>query len=42
LAARRNLSQAQFVDLDTKLKLLNASAALAFTTGESHLTPQGK
>jgi len=42
LAARRNLSQAQFVDLDTKLKLLNASAALAFTTGESRHTPQGK
>jgi outer membrane protein TolC len=42
LAARRNLSQAQFVDLDTRLKLLNASAALAFTTGESHVNPQGK
>jgi outer membrane protein TolC len=42
LAARRNLSQAQFVDLDTKLKLLNASAALAFTTGESRHTPEGK
>jgi outer membrane protein len=34
LAARRELSRARFVDLDTKLQLLNASAALAFTTGE--------
>jgi hypothetical protein len=33
LAARRELSRARFVDLDTKLQLLNASAALAFTTG---------
>ena len=42
LAARRELSRAQFVDLDTRLKLLNASAALAFTTGESRKDPQGK
>ena len=42
LAARRELSRAQFVDLDTRLKLLNASAALAFTTGESRQDPQGK
>jgi outer membrane protein TolC len=33
LAARRELSRARFVDLDTKVQLLNASAALAFTTG---------
>ena len=35
LAARRELSRARFVDLDTKLQLLTASAALAFATGES-------
>src|SRR5499426_955263 len=34
LAARRELSRARFVDLDTKVQLLNASAALAFSTGE--------
>jgi outer membrane protein TolC len=33
LAARRQLSQARFTDLDTKLQLLEASAALAFSTG---------
>jgi outer membrane protein len=33
LTARRELSRARFVELDTKLQLLNASAALAFTTG---------
>ncbi|HKA32789.1 MAG TPA: TolC family protein, partial [Candidatus Binatia bacterium] len=33
LAARRGLSQARFVDLDTRVQLLNASAALAFATG---------
>ncbi len=33
LAARRELSRARFVDLDTRVQLLNASAALAFTTG---------
>jgi outer membrane protein len=33
LAARRELSHARFVELDTKVQLLNASAALAFTTG---------
>ncbi len=33
LAARRELSRARFVDLDTRLQLLNASAALAFNTG---------
>jgi outer membrane protein len=34
LAARRQLSRARFVGLDTKLQLLDASAALAFATGE--------
>jgi outer membrane protein len=33
LAARRELSRARFVELDTKVQLLNASVALAFTTG---------
>lgn len=33
LAARRELSHARFVELDTKVQLLNASAALAFSTG---------
>jgi outer membrane protein len=33
LAARRELSHARFVELDTKVQLLNASAALAFATG---------
>jgi outer membrane protein len=33
LTARRELSHARFVDLDTRVQLLNASAALAFTTG---------
>jgi outer membrane protein len=35
LASRRELSRARFVEVDTKLQLLNASAALAFTTGDS-------
>src|SRR5262249_36729932 len=35
LAARRELSRARFVELDTKVQLLEASAALAFTTGET-------
>jgi outer membrane protein len=39
LAARRELSHARFVALDTKLQLLNASAALAFTTGETRPAP---
>ncbi len=42
LAARRELSRARFIDLDTKLQMLNASAALAFTTGESRQNPQEK
>ena len=39
LAARRELSRARFVELDTKLQLLNASSALAFTTGEPSQGP---
>jgi outer membrane protein len=35
LAARRELSRARFVELDTKVQLLDSSAALAFTTGEA-------
>jgi outer membrane protein len=35
LAARRELSRARFVELDTKVHLLESSAALAFTTGET-------
>src|SRR3989441_700032 len=35
LAARRELSRARFVELDTKVQLLASSAALAFTTGET-------
>jgi outer membrane protein len=35
LAARRELSRARFVDLDTKLQLFDASAALAFRTGQA-------
>jgi len=34
LAARRELSRARFVELDTKLQLFDASAALAFSTGQ--------
>jgi outer membrane protein len=34
LAARRELSRAQFVELDTKVHVLNASAALAFASGD--------
>jgi outer membrane protein TolC len=35
LAARRELSRARFADLDTKVRLLEASATLAFTTGDT-------
>ena len=35
LAARRELSRARFTELDTKVKFLEATAALAFTTGET-------
>jgi len=34
LAARRELSHAQFVELDTKVQVLNSSAALAFASGD--------
>jgi outer membrane protein TolC len=39
LASRRELSRARFVEVDTKLQLMTASAALAFSTGEP---PQGQ
>ena len=42
LAARRELSRARFVELDTKLQLHNAASALAFSTGESRHNPSGK
>ncbi len=42
LAARRELSRARFVEVDTKLQLYNYSAALAFTTGESHHNHEGE
>jgi outer membrane protein TolC len=35
LSARRELSRARFVELDTKVHLLESSAALAFTAGET-------
>ena len=35
LAARRELSRARFVELDTKVRLLDSAATLAFTTGET-------
>jgi outer membrane protein len=35
LSARRELSRARFVELDTRVQLLEASAALAFTTGDT-------
>ena len=34
LAARRELSRARFVELDTKVQLLESLAALAFTMGD--------
>jgi outer membrane protein TolC len=42
LAARRELSRARFVEVDTKLQLYNSSAALAFTTGEPRQNPEGR
>jgi outer membrane protein TolC len=42
LSARRELSRARFVEVDTRLQLYNASAALAFTTGESSQNPDRK
>ena len=35
LAARRELSRARFVELDTKVHLLDSAATLAFTTGDA-------
>jgi outer membrane protein TolC len=35
LAARRELTRARFIEVDTKLQLLDSSAALAFSTGAS-------
>jgi outer membrane protein TolC len=35
LASRRELSRARFVEIDTKLQLMNASAGLAFSTGDA-------
>jgi len=35
LAARRELTRARFTEVDTRLQLLNSSAALAFSTGKS-------
>jgi outer membrane protein len=43
LAARRELSRARFQEVDTKLQLLDASVALAFSTGEvAPSSPPGK
>ena len=39
LAARREYVRAQFVELDTKLQLLNTSSALAFSTGDPSRGP---
>jgi outer membrane protein len=39
LAARRELSRARFQEVDTKLQLLDASVALAFSTGEAAPSP---
>jgi outer membrane protein TolC len=40
LVARRELSRARFVELDTRLQLHNASSALAFSTGETPPEPR--
>jgi len=40
LVARRELSHARFVELDTRLQLFDASAALAFSTGEAPPPPR--
>jgi outer membrane protein TolC len=42
LVARRELSRARFVELDTRLQLHEASAALAFGTGEALAEPRGR
>ncbi len=40
LVARRELSHARFVELDTRLQLFDASAALAFSKGEASPEPK--
>lgn len=40
LIARRELSRARFVELDTRLQLFDASAALAFSTGQAPPEPR--
>jgi outer membrane protein len=40
LVSRRELSHARFVELDTRLQLFDASAALAFSTGEAAPEPK--
>jgi outer membrane protein TolC len=42
LAARRELSQAQYVEVETKTQLLTASAALAFASGDLGVELQQK
>lgn len=42
LVARRELSRARFVELDTKLQLHEAVAALAFSTGEAPPAPRAQ
>jgi outer membrane protein TolC len=42
LAARRELSQAQYVEIETKTQLLTASAALAFSSGDLGVELQQK
>jgi outer membrane protein TolC len=39
LAARRELSRARFQEVDTKVSLLGASVALAFSTGDTVSSP---
>src|SRR5262245_4275792 len=41
LAARRELSRSRFQEVDTKLQLLDASVALAFSTGQAAPAPRG-
>lgn len=40
LVSRRELSRSRFVELDTRLQLFDASAALAFSTGEAPPEPK--
>jgi outer membrane protein TolC len=42
LVSRRELSRARFVELDTRLQLFDASAALAFSTGEAPPGPRAR